>query len=195
MRKLMMMLVAMAMISAVAVGQEKEKVAEKLTKKELRKLKREEAKQAFEKNKAYGMDLIADRDFVLKADRIYGKRSPIIVVDQNVNFIKINGDQMVIQYGLLSQLGVNGLGGTTFEGTISQLDTYDLGAGKAYNVRIQFSTPALNGVATVHINVRGDKAQASLWSNGRVLNFEGNYGGANEQRVAQGINGRVILAN
>lgn len=192
-----MMLAAVILIVGTAMGQEEqeEKVVEKVSKKEARKLKREQHKRVFEINKAYGMNLMENRDFVLQADRISGRNNMPIPVDRTVNFIKIEGDQMVIQYGLLNQIGLNGLGGATFEGVIRDFDTKDLGEGKGYNVRVQFYTPVLNGVATVMINVRGEQARASLWTNGRVINFEGFYGAANEALVAESPNNRVVLAN
>ena len=194
MRKYWMMMVAVLLIGSTALGQE-EKVVEKVSKKEARKEKRAQEQRAFEINKAYGINLIEDRDFVLQANRISGRNNMPIVVDRGVNFVKINGDQMVIQFGLNSRLGNNGLGGTTFQGRIMSLDTEDWGEGKAYSARIQFYTPVLNGVATVNLTVRGSQARASLWSNGRVINFEGRYGAGAETIVAESVNNRVILAN
>ena len=197
MRKLWMMLAAVILIAGTALGQEEkeEKVVEKLSKKEARQAKREQNKRIYEINKAYGMNLIENQDFVLQADRISGKNRSPIPVDRNVNFLKIEGDKMVIQYGLNQRIGLNGLGGTTFEGRIQDIDTKDHGEGKGYSVRIQFYTPVLNGTSTVNINVLGSQARASLWSNGRNINFEGFYGSGEETQVAQSVNNRVVLAN
>ena len=194
MRKYWMMVIAVLLIGSTALSQE-EKVVEKLSKKEARKEKRAQKQEIFEINKAYGINLIDERNFVLQADRLSGKNNMPIPVDRGVNFVKIEGDQMIIQFGLINQLGLNGLGGTTFQGRIMDLDAGDRGEGKAYSVRTQFYTPILNGVATVNLEIRGDKARASLWSNGRVINFEGNYGTNEDIKVAQGINNRVVVAN
>jgi len=194
MRKYWMMLAAVILIASTAVSQE-EKIVEKVSKKEARKAKRAENKRVYEIEKAYGINLIDNKDFVLQADRISSRNNIPVVVDRNVNFVKIDGDVMVIQFGLNQRVGLNGLGGTTFEGRIQDIDTKDNGEGRGYSVRIQFYTPILNGTATVSINVLGNQARASLWSNGRVINFEGPYGSGDETLVAQSVNNRVILAN
>lgn len=185
MRKYLMMLMAVAFIGMTALAQGER--TEELSKKELRKQKREYRKQNYEIDKAYGINLIERRDFVLQADLLSGKNNMPISVSKQTNFIKIDGDDMVIQYGLNSQVGLNGVGGLTFHGKIRTIDMKDGGEGKAFNTRIQFSTPYLNGLATVQINIRGDKAEATLWSNGRRLNFEGAYVSNEESLITEAV--------
>lgn len=184
MRKYMLMLVAVMFVMTTAMTQE-EKAVEKLEGKELRKQKKKDRMELFELQKQEGSSLIDDRDFVLQAERISGKNTIPINVSNQINFIKIDGDDLIVQYGLNAGVGRNGLGGVTYEGKIRRYETSDLGEGKAYNTRIQFFTPYLNGIATINISVRGDMARASIWSNGQVLNFDGFYASNESSSIAE----------
>lgn len=188
MRKYMLMMVAVMLVMSTAMAQEEktvEKTVEKLDGKELRKQRKKDRLELFELQKQEGSTLLEERDFVLQAERIGGKNSIPINVANQINFIRIDGDDLIVQYGLNAGAGRNGLGGVTYEGKIRRFDTKDLGEGKTYNTRIQFSTPYLNGIATVNIRVRGNQAQASIWSNGQVLNFEGFYASNENSTIAQ----------
>ncbi|GAB5524853.1 MAG: DUF4251 domain-containing protein [Roseivirga sp.] len=184
MRKYMLMMMAVMLVMTIAIAQE-EKTVEKLEGKELRKQRKKDRLALFELQKQEGSSLMEDRDFVLQAERIGGKNSIPINVASQINFIRIDGDDLIVQYGLNTGTGRNGLGGVTYEGKIRRFDTKDLGEGKTYNTRIQFFTPYLNGVATINIRIRGNQAQASVWSNGQVLNFEGFYASNENSTIAQ----------
>ncbi|GEM_PF-3314543 len=188
MRKYMMMLVAVMFVATAAMAQEDtavEKTAEKLEGKELRKQRKKERLELFELQKQEASGLLESRDFVLQAERISGKNTIPINVANQINFIRIDGDDLIVQYGLNAGAGRNGLGGVTYEGKIRRFDTKDLGEGKSHNTRIQFFTPYLNGVATINIRIRGNQAQASVWSNGEVLNFEGFYASNENSTITQ----------
>lgn len=185
MRKYVLLVAAVMLVATISTAQDKEeKQAEQLDGKELRKQKKQERLALFELQKEEGSELIESRDFVLQAERISGKSAVPVNVAHHINFVKIEGDDLIVQYGLNSGVGRNGLGGMTFEGKIRKIETKDLGEGKSFNTRIQFSTPYLNGVATVNISVRGHRARASIWSNGEVLNFEGFYASNDSSTIA-----------
>lgn len=188
MRKYMLMLVAVMLVTTAAMAQEDkavEKTVEKLEGKELRKQRKKERLELFELQKQEATGLLENRDFVLQAERISGKNTVPINVANQINFIRIDGDDLIVQYGLNAGAGRNGLGGVTYEGKIRRFDAKDLGEGKTYNTRIQFFTPYLNGVATINIRIRGNQAQASVWSNGQVLNFEGFYASNENSTITQ----------
>ena len=153
-----------------------EKEGEKLSKKEQRRLKKEEARKQYEIKKGIGMRMLEKRDFVLQADRISAKTGPVVGVSRQVNYIMINGDDMIIQYALNNaQMGLNGVGGVTFEGKIKKFDVKNRGEGKPCMVTIQFYTPYLNGVATVQLNIKGDQSDATLYAGNDQLNFSGTF--------------------
>jgi len=187
MKRFLLMLLLLVFTTSIATAQYYDKKeGEKLSRKEQRRLKKEEARRAYEINKALGMNLMEKRDFVLMADRISSKRSAIVPVSRNVNFILIDGEDLIVQYGLNNaQLGQNGVGGATFEGKIKKFDAENRGEGKPFMVSIQFQTPYLNGVATLQINVKGNQADATMWTNGRQLNFFGVYATQENSGVIQ----------
>ena len=177
MKKYLMLLSATLLFTVAANAQYyDEKEGEKLSKKEERRKKKEEARKKFEINKLLGIQMMEKRDFVLQADRISAKTGPAVGVARNVNYIMINGDNMIVQYGLNNaSVGLNGVGGATLEGKIKKFDVKNRGEGKPYLVTVQFATPYLNGVATVQINIRGDQADAMLNASGRQINFFGEF--------------------
>lgn len=177
MKKYLLLLSALLLFTVAANAQYyDEKEGAKLSKKEERRKKKEEARRKFEVNKLLGIQMMEKRDFVLLADRISAKTGPAVGVSRNVNYIMISGENMVVQYGINNaSVGLNGVGGATLEGKIKKFDVKNRGEGKPYLVTIQFATPYLNGVATVQINIRGDKADAMLNASGRQLNFFGEY--------------------
>jgi hypothetical protein len=70
----------------------------------------------------YAIDTLLDRKtFVLEADWLqdkYGSRAP---VSSNVNFIRVDTKNVVLQTGNNSNSGYNGVGGVTAEGEIQNL--------------------------------------------------------------------------
>lgn len=65
--------------------------------------------------------MLENKSFILEADYLeneFGIRRPVL---SNVNFIKINSSDVVLQTGTATGMGFNGVGGATAEGTISGL--------------------------------------------------------------------------
>ncbi len=89
------------------------------------KLSRKEQKDA-KRDKAYYnfqvLDtMIQNRNFILEADYLeneFGNRRPVL---SNVNFIKIDSTEAVLQTGNSTGMGFNGVGGATAQGTIQGL--------------------------------------------------------------------------
>ena len=172
------MLMVVVLMTGVAMAQnmQQEKTVEVLTGKELRKQKRIEQKAIFEAQKKAGIALIEGRDFVLQAERLGGKNSVPLQVSNQINFIKIEGDELVVQLGSpFIASGNNGLGGTTYRGKISKIESTNLGKGKPYLTSILFSSSFLPNVTTINLRISGNQARAAVWNSGRVVNFEGFY--------------------
>ena len=182
MRKMIMMLAAVLIVTVVQA--QEEKTVEKIDRKELRKQKREQRKKIYEIRKAEGANLIESRDFVLKVDQISGRNAIPIIVSNDVNFIKIDGDDIVVQYGLNGRTGLNGVGGITLEGKIYEVDTWDSGEGKPYSARVNFTSPLLRQMTTLYIDLRGGKSKATMYSNGSIINFEGLYASIDSSVIA-----------
>jgi hypothetical protein len=89
------------------------------------KLSRQEKKEAYKDKQFYNFQvldtLIQKKYFVLEADFLqneYGSRIPVL---RDINFIKVDSTEAVLQTGTNVNMGYNGVGGTTAEGSIRGL--------------------------------------------------------------------------
>jgi hypothetical protein len=86
------------------------------------KLSRQERKEARNAQSAanyYVLDtLLNSKTFVLEADFLQNKYGDRIPVSSNINFIKVNNTDGVLQTGSNFGVGYNGVGGVTAEGSI-----------------------------------------------------------------------------
>jgi hypothetical protein len=88
--------------------------SEKLTRKEKKELR----KAQLEVNFNILDSLLNSRTFVLKADYLRNRSGDLTPVTSNLNFIKVDRGEGVLQTGSNSGLGYNGVGGVTAEGGI-----------------------------------------------------------------------------
>jgi hypothetical protein len=87
-----------------------------------RKLTRQEQKELRKAQllaNYYALDTLLNmKNFVLEADFLQDKYGVRIPVPSNINFIKVDGTQGVLQTGNYTGMGYNGVGGATAEGQI-----------------------------------------------------------------------------
>lgn len=87
---------------------------EKLTRQERKELRKAQMEANF-----YILDsLLNSRTFVLKADYLRNRYGTMIPVVSNLNFIKVEGTEGILQTGSNIGFGYNGVGGVTAEGSI-----------------------------------------------------------------------------
>lgn len=103
------------------------KKAEKEAKKAAKKAEKEakKAKEAAIKNAQFEMALqaVQNRKFVLKASDVDFKRGRSSFVNDNTNFVMLNGDEASIQFNSNRAVaGPNGIGGITVEGKASDIE-------------------------------------------------------------------------
>jgi len=100
-----------------------EKQLSKEEKKELRKEKKAkrkaERKLYKEARHKEAYQALKDLDFVLEAHTLYNKRGYSKNVSDNLNFISVKGKKAVVQLAFNNHNGINGLGGITVSGKIS----------------------------------------------------------------------------
>ena len=190
--KHLIMMIAVMVLAAGTLSAQKlikaKKKAAKQEKKEAKKLAKAEEKANYELYKAEGKKMIESRDFVLIAQMISGRDTrPIPVVD-NSNFVKIEGDKIVVQFALNRPDvgGTNDMGGNTYKGTIRKLEAKDLGEGKSVNVRVDFVSPSIQGVATIYIDIMGSTVKAQMIDSGGTINFSGKYIALKDAFLLQG---------
>ncbi|HDO06230.1 MAG TPA: DUF4251 domain-containing protein [Bacteroidetes bacterium] len=122
-------LVAGLLFGEVAYAQSKE-----LTKKEkhhlerLRKKKERSMKRAI--SREYYTKLLKEKYFVFQADFLIGAHGESFVLSPDINFMSVNGNKVILQFGFNNAIGWNGVGGITVRGTLSN---YQVHLGKKKN--------------------------------------------------------------
>lgn len=128
-----------------------------LSKKEQKQLlkeeRKEEAAKIAEQQLAMVAGLIEKATFVLEADRLFDRYGQSYQVSSSINFIMIDSLYGIIQVGNSYNLGQNGVGGVTVDGSISNYtftknekrNTYSV----SYDLRSTF------GTYNVHLTTSG----------------------------------------
>lgn len=191
MKRLIMMMAVMVLAVGTLSAQKltkAEKKAAKQEKKAAKKRAKAEENENYELYKAEGKKMIESRDFVLIAQMISGRDTRPIPVIDNSNFVKIEGDKIVVQFALNRPDvgGSNDMGGNTYKGTIRKLEAKDLGEGKSVNVRVDFVSPSIQGVATIYIDIMGSSVKAQMMDSGGAINFNGKYVALKDAFLLQG---------
>jgi hypothetical protein len=130
------------------------------------------------------------RFFVLEANYLknrYGNQTP---VSSNINFIRVDGTNGVLQTGSVFSQGYNGLGGVTAEGSIGRWEVSKNPKSKSYNLRFSLNTTI--GHYDIVMNISADaRAMATITGLGPGhLIWDGHLVPAEMSRVFQGQNTR-----
>lgn len=119
--------IAMALLCSMTLtlqAQEaNDKAAEKAAKKAEKEAKKAAEKAAQEALFQQALLAINNKDFVLEADRVEGKRGQFVYVSSNTNFVAVKADEATVQLALNGAFsGPNGVGGITVEGKTSKVE-------------------------------------------------------------------------
>lgn len=99
------------------------KKAEKAAKKAEKEAKKAAEEAAEEALFQQALLAINNKDFVLEADRVEGKRGQFVYVSSNTNFVAVKDDEATVQLALNGAFsGPNGVGGITVEGKTSKVE-------------------------------------------------------------------------
>jgi len=184
MKKIITIMFAL-LIAMAAFSQEQE-----LSKKEKKKLEKElkkeqEAKDAEVKAQVVAL-MVEYQRFVLEADRLRDSKGNQVNVSANLNFIASDSISGVIQIGSNSYVGMNGVGGITAEGAISNYKFTYIEKSKSYNVTYNLRSTIGNYdiQMTVFSDGRADATVSSTWP-GR-LNYSGYVVPPSQSRVYKG---------
>ncbi len=96
-------------------------------------------------------DLLQNRNFVLESEYLQRRNSIRYPVSSNINFIKVDSTEAVIQIGSNSGFGPNGLGGITAKGHITKWDLKENAKGHGYYLTMSVLTAI--GIYDVHMSV------------------------------------------
>ena len=119
--------IAMALLCSMTLTlqaqESNDKAAEKAAKKEEKEAKKAAEKAAQEALFQQALLAINNKDFVLEADRVEGKRGQFVYVSSNTNFVAVKDDEATVQLALNGAFsGPNGVGGITVEGKTSKVE-------------------------------------------------------------------------
>lgn len=151
--------------------------SQELSKKEQRKLqkqlkKEQQAEEAAKTAAVVGL-MVEYQQFVLEADRLRDKRGNTVNVSPSINFIACDSITGVIQIGSNAYVGLNGVGGITVDGPISNYKYTRIEKNGTYNVTYNVRTVVGNYDVrmTVFSDGRADATVSSSWPG--QLNYSG----------------------
>ena len=131
--------------------------------------------------------MVEYRRFVLEADRLRDKRGNTVNVPSTLNFIALDSINGVIQIGSNGYVGMNGVGGITVEGPVSNYQYTQNQKNKVYNVSyvVRSVTGTYDVRMTVYPEGRADATISSAWP-GQV-NYNGYLVPPGLSRVYKGM--------
>jgi hypothetical protein len=156
----------------------------KLTKQE----KKEVKKAQMAANFTILDSLLNVKKYVLEADYLIDRYGQRVIVTSNLNFIKVNDANSVLQTGSNYSQGTNGVGGVTAEGSISKYEITKDQKHLSYDVR--FTIMSNLGIYDVFMTVNADNhAVATITGLGPgKLSWEGHLSTIDNSRVFKGMN-------
>jgi len=144
---------------------------DKLSKSELKKLKKEQrkAEQAAEMDRIAELTkyMVTQQQFVLEADYLSDKYGNRVNVSPTINFVMVDSAVATVQFGSAFEAGYNGVGGATLEGRLTKYEYKTIGKKEdAYNVSMNFLSSVGNYDITIMINPGGyaDARISGNWS-------------------------------
>lgn len=139
----------------------------KISRKEQKEIAQQQANQQFE----IARQALKDSMFVVEVDRIIGQLGRTVYVSKNENFVLMNKDCASVQLAVLSAFaGLNGVGGVTLAGNISDVqERIDKHGNITYQFRIQGNSISSTVIVTLF---NGDNQVSvvmnSTFSNDRI---------------------------
>src|ERR1035437_1952206 len=129
------------------------------------KLSKQEQKEANRDKEYFNFQvldtILENKSFVLEADYLenqYGNRRPVL---SDLNFIKVDSSDAVLQTGSNVYLGFNGVGGVTAEGNIKGLEIVKNLKNLSFNLK--FTVISNIGIYDVYMTINSDRiARATI---------------------------------
>lgn len=152
--------------------------ASQLSKKQIRKMQRDQRKKEKEaaQEEAFNeaIQAIEDKNWVLEANVFYGRNGKAVDVNSTTNFIQFKDTIVFVQFAMEGRSGQNGLGGMTFEGMPSHFTTHmDKNGNHIYHFRV--NGLSLSAEITLYLNKGNNYAQATVYPimSNRNMSFSG----------------------
>jgi len=143
--KQLIVLLLLSSFFLTTTAQEKNK--KRLTREEKKELKRQQREEAEKLVSA----MIEARQFVLLADNIRNRQGRTYPVSSNINFVLVDSTKATFQFGSVSIIGINGVGGVTIDGNITHYDVKKYEKSGAYYIKMTIS--ASTGFYDIRFNI------------------------------------------
>lgn len=176
-----------------AYSQATEQQNEQQNSKEMKKVAKEERKIKAEEertrlSKITNLMLTYER-FVLEADYVGNQTGDRVPVTSNLNFIRVDSNKVTMQLGSFQGIGINGVGGVTVDGRITNYKLHKMDSKKG-NVSYYVSMTIISSAGNYDINMSvGETGRADATISGTVsgqLKYYGNLVPLSLSRVYKG---------
>ncbi|MCU4154535.1 DUF4251 domain-containing protein [Carboxylicivirga sp. A043] len=146
----------------VVFGQQEEK---KLTRKERRALHKQQEKERSELMAKALAIAIDEKQWVLEANTLSGKRGTTVNVSSSLNFIAVEGDEAFVQLGSNTGMGQNGVGGVSVRGNVTKYDVKKNEKKGTYFITLYVSSALGSFDIRLDCNADGQIANATVQGN------------------------------
>lgn len=170
MRRLVSILMLNVLLVGALFAQQK---SDEKSKKELRQERKEQRLEELQITQDTIRRALEERDFTLRVNTIRGRTGLVVPVDNLVNILQISGDDIAIQFGNLSLVGYNGVGGITYDGKIQDFEFIESNGRSGFSVNIIFNSPGTIHAASVRLDVSGDNVTARFTDGSRRATMSG----------------------
>lgn len=179
-----LLLVTFMALSIQAQTKEERRVQRKTEK----TLKKEERAKALLENKERILASVKERSFVIEANTLYDRYQNRYPVTPTINFVKVDGDQGIVQFGFNNSIGYNGVGGLTFAGRLSGYRIINSKPEGPVTISANLNSPGLLGSATILLSIQNDgSARATVTGSfGSRLTFDGDFYELEESHIYEG---------
>ena len=187
MKKLIVSILIAIMVIPAGTAMAQETLSKKEQKKIEKAARKQEKKENLAKNKFAVLESIDNMSFVIEANTIQGNSLYTYQVNSNTNFIKVEGDHLVLQTASNYGLGYNGLGGITLIGQIVDFEVDEGKGNKATRITAQVTSPVA-GHSTIFLTISSNGYSTARFSDnwGNRLVFNGEFHPLENSRVYQG---------
>ncbi len=155
----------------------------KLTRKEKKELKKKEE----EKTKKEVAKLVESKQFVFEADQIIDRQGNIYPANSSINFIKVDSNHAVFQFGSAATIGINGLGGVTIEGEISNFKIEKNEKNGYYYIVLKVNSKFGFFDIQFDISPLGNTSARITTSDRKKIGYKGEVKSYDSSKVFQGI--------
>lgn len=181
MKKVVVLLLMIAISAASTFAQVSEKKLSKAEKKAMRKEKEEKQLEEI-------TTMIHAKAWVIEAHTVYDRTNRSYQINPTLNFVGVNGDEGAIQLGFDGVSGWNGIGGITLDGKITDYEIKEGKQGQAPTLTLRFQGRAGIGSARIIITVNSSGQATARYTgdHGDRVTFAGQIVPLAESRVYKG---------